>query len=197
MLRTARLPIIRSFSLYAQQWYMSYILRANVYDIYHCCVYSEKLLNDGQRNCPKHVEFYSKNKFEKLVHLVGFIIRTCYYSSHTKQLCVYRSAMYIWSFQYSKVAIILIFWQLFPHNKFTNTNVHTWFQLRCLYKFHCNSSPQWTDICQYWHNTNAILCCQSLEDRVCGCVAMNNRGQFQHLWHLCPENFILKHSHLL
>jgi len=24
---------------------------------------------------PKHVEFYSKNKFEKLVYLVGFIIR--------------------------------------------------------------------------------------------------------------------------
>jgi len=32
--------------------------------------------DDGQRNCPKHVEFYSKNKFEELVHLVGFIIRT-------------------------------------------------------------------------------------------------------------------------
>jgi len=31
--------------------------------------------DDGQRNCPKHVEFYSKNKFEKLGHLVGFIIR--------------------------------------------------------------------------------------------------------------------------
>jgi len=31
--------------------------------------------DDGQRNCPEHVEFYSKNKFEKLVHLVGFIIR--------------------------------------------------------------------------------------------------------------------------
>jgi hypothetical protein len=30
---------------------------------------------DGQRNCPKHVECYSKNKFEKLVHLVGFVIR--------------------------------------------------------------------------------------------------------------------------
>jgi len=28
-----------------------------------------------QRNCLKHVEFYSKNKFEKLVHLVAFIIR--------------------------------------------------------------------------------------------------------------------------
>ena len=31
--------------------------------------------NDGQKTCPKHVQFYSKNKFEKLVHLVGFIIR--------------------------------------------------------------------------------------------------------------------------
>ena len=39
---------------------------------YHCCVYSEETPDDGQRNCPKHVEFYSKNKFEKIVHLVGF-----------------------------------------------------------------------------------------------------------------------------
>jgi len=50
-------------------------LSADLYDIYHCCVYSKKTADDGQRNCPKHVEFYSKNKFEKLVHLVGFIIR--------------------------------------------------------------------------------------------------------------------------
>jgi hypothetical protein len=34
-----------------------------------------KTPDDGQRNCPKHVEFYFKNKFEKLLHLVGFIIR--------------------------------------------------------------------------------------------------------------------------
>ena len=34
-----------------------------------------KTLDDAQRNCPKYVEFYFKNKFEKLVHLVGFIIR--------------------------------------------------------------------------------------------------------------------------
>jgi len=32
-------------------------------------------MDDGHRNCPNNVEFYSKNKFEKLVHLVGFIIR--------------------------------------------------------------------------------------------------------------------------
>ena len=34
-----------------------------------------KTPDDGQRNCPKHVVFYSKNKFEKLVHVFGFIIR--------------------------------------------------------------------------------------------------------------------------
>jgi hypothetical protein len=80
-------------SLYTQQWYMSYRfvdsfragtgchpgpplnLSTNLYDIYHCWVYSEWTPDDGQTNCPKHVEFYSKNKFEKLVHLVGFIIR--------------------------------------------------------------------------------------------------------------------------
>jgi len=34
----------------------------------------KKTPDDGQRRCPKHVEFYSKNKFEKLVYPVGFII---------------------------------------------------------------------------------------------------------------------------
>ena len=38
-------------------------------------MYSEKNPDDERRNCPKHVEFYSKNIFEKLVHLIGFIIR--------------------------------------------------------------------------------------------------------------------------
>jgi len=41
-------------------------LSANLYVV--LCVQS-KTPDDGQRNCPKHVEFYSKNKFEKLVHL--------------------------------------------------------------------------------------------------------------------------------
>jgi len=47
---------------------------ANITCMY-CCVYSVKTLDDGQGNYLKHVEFYSKNKFEKLVYLVGFIIR--------------------------------------------------------------------------------------------------------------------------
>jgi len=66
MFRTVPLSITRSFSLYTQQRYMSYRLadsllagsgrncssvlillascNCNLYDIYHCCVYSEKLL---------------------------------------------------------------------------------------------------------------------------------------------------------
>jgi len=34
-----------------------------------------------KKNCPKHVEFHSKNKFEKLVHLVGFILRKIHFST--------------------------------------------------------------------------------------------------------------------
>ena len=60
MFRTVPLSIIRRFSLYTQQWYMSYSFA----DSASC-----------QQNCPKHVEVYSKNKFEQLVHLVGFVIR--------------------------------------------------------------------------------------------------------------------------
>jgi len=65
MFWTVTLSIIRSFSLYTQQWCMSYRfadnlragsgrkclhpdparkLSASLHDIYHCCVYSEKLL---------------------------------------------------------------------------------------------------------------------------------------------------------
>jgi hypothetical protein len=35
---------------------------------------SKRTSDDGQGKCSKHVEFYSKNKCKKLVHLVGFII---------------------------------------------------------------------------------------------------------------------------
>ena len=38
------------------------------------CV-QRKTPDDGQRNCPKYVEFYNKNTSEKLVDLVVFVIR--------------------------------------------------------------------------------------------------------------------------
>jgi hypothetical protein len=34
----------------------------------------KKTPDDGQRNCSRHVGVHSKNKFEKLVHVVGFIV---------------------------------------------------------------------------------------------------------------------------
>jgi len=98
MFRTVPLSIIRGFSLYTQQWYMSYrfcwqlasrirtelpswccsqAVNKPVWHIPLLCV-QWKTPNDGQRNCPKHVGFYFKNKLEKLVHLVGFIIRICH-----------------------------------------------------------------------------------------------------------------------
>jgi len=76
MFRKVPLSIIRGFStvnsamVYVIQ--VCWQLSTNLYVL--LCV-RWKTPDDGQRNCPKHVEFYSKNKFEKLVHLVGFIIR--------------------------------------------------------------------------------------------------------------------------
>ena len=58
---------------------MVYVIRPDparkLYDIYLLLCVQWKTPDDGQRSCPKHVEFYSKNKFQKLVHLVGFIVR--------------------------------------------------------------------------------------------------------------------------
>ena len=77
MFWTDPVSIITNFALYTQQWYMPYrfadsLLSANLYLL--LCV-KWKSPDDGQRKCPKHVEFYSKNTFVKLVHLVGFITR--------------------------------------------------------------------------------------------------------------------------
>ena len=47
----------------------------NLYDMYLLLCIQYYTPDDGQKNCPKPVEFYSKSEFEKLVHLVGFIIR--------------------------------------------------------------------------------------------------------------------------
>ena len=50
------------------------------------CVYNNK-------TCPKHVQFYPKNELEKLVHLVGFIIRI-YYDAQSSECRIQES---IWT----------------------------------------------------------------------------------------------------
>jgi len=86
MFWTVPVSIIRRFTLDTKQWYMSYRFTDSLWagscsQAVSKCVWRIPLLcvqwkspDDGQRNCPKRVDFYSKNKFEKLVHLVGFII---------------------------------------------------------------------------------------------------------------------------
>jgi hypothetical protein len=61
-------------------------LSAKLYDIYHSCVYSEKLLMMDRGNVRNTYNFIPKNKFEKLMHLVGFIIGIYHDSrSHERQ----------------------------------------------------------------------------------------------------------------
>jgi len=60
-----------------------------LYDIYHSCVYSEKLLMMDRGNCPKHVEFYPKNKFDKLVHPVARCQQTC--MTYTIAVCIVKN----------------------------------------------------------------------------------------------------------
>jgi len=55
------------------------------------CV-QRKTPDDGQRNCLKHVEFYSKNKFEKFVHLVGFIVRF-YHDARSPERQIYQKQL--------------------------------------------------------------------------------------------------------
>jgi len=78
MFRTVPLSTTRSFSLYRQQWYMSYrsadsLLSANLYDIY---IWTEEL--------PETCRVLFQKKFEKLVHLVGFII-TIYHDARSPE----------------------------------------------------------------------------------------------------------------
>jgi len=76
MFWTVPLSIIRSFSPYTLTRFCpdpARKLSAILYDIYHCCVYSEKLLM-MDRGTVWNMWVLFQSKFEKLVHL-GFIIR--------------------------------------------------------------------------------------------------------------------------
>jgi len=63
MFRKVPLSIIRPFSLYTTQWYMSYSLRADLYDIHHFCVYCEKLLMIDRGNVRNMQSFIRKINF--------------------------------------------------------------------------------------------------------------------------------------
>ena len=137
MFRTVPLPIIRRFLLYTQQWFTSYrfadSLRAGcrrtcmtytiakpvpswscsqavnkiVWHIPLLCVQWETP-DDGQRNGPKHIDLHSKNKFEKLVHLVGFIIRTYCLYMYLRLSVLGRVVVWIYFNFSSDIAVITL-----------------------------------------------------------------------------------------
>jgi hypothetical protein len=58
----------------------------------YCSVYTARLLMMDRETVRNIVEFYSKNKFEKLVHLVDFIIRI-YHDARSSECQIRR----LWS----------------------------------------------------------------------------------------------------
>ena len=83
-------PSWSCFSLYPSDLVLTQAISKPVWHVPLLCV-KWKTPDDGQRNSPKHVVFYSKNKFEKLVHLVGFIIRS--HDSDFSVLCIVTSLL--------------------------------------------------------------------------------------------------------
>jgi len=64
-----------------------YCTHSNGFMSYSLLCVQWKTPDDGQRNCPKHVAFHSKNRFEKLMHRVDFIIRIIHDArSHERQM---------------------------------------------------------------------------------------------------------------
>ena len=86
MFRASSVPIIRGYPLYTRQLVRSQQSQIgtpfqpdsarkrshNLHEAYHLPCVQWLTPNDGQRRCPKHVEFYEKNKFWILMHLVGY-----------------------------------------------------------------------------------------------------------------------------
>ena len=98
MFRASSLPIIRSFStvhsvlvsfmqIYDDRfqaesgwncravpsWLCLEAVIINLHETYQYRMYSRKTPDDGQRRCPKHVDFYNRIKLGYLMRLVGYL----------------------------------------------------------------------------------------------------------------------------
>ena len=84
MFRTVPLSIIKNLALYTQQ-YIQVMLTAcqqavniTCMTCIYCCVYSARLLMMDRKPVRNMQSSIPKNKFENLVHLIGFRIRICH-----------------------------------------------------------------------------------------------------------------------
>ena len=123
------------FSLYTQQCYMSYRfadslwagafapvhkLSPNLYDICHCCVYSERNSWWWTEELSETCRVSFQNKFEKLVHLVGFIIRNfsrCAVTWMSKKFSFYLLYIINVLRAVSKMLCTLIYRKVPEHNR--------------------------------------------------------------------------------
>jgi len=101
MFRTVLMTVIRSFSLYNFTHPLGHTgpITGSLYlYLFLLLCVQWKITDDGQRNCTKHVQFYPKNKFEILVHLVGFVIRIDHYARWPE-----RYILHIFSYDTSRL----------------------------------------------------------------------------------------------
>ena len=123
MFRTVPLSIIRSsFTVHSAMVYVIQVCRrlssmtrmelqfhpghawklsTNLYDIYHCWVYSEWTPGDGQTNCPKHVEFHAKNNICEISAFSWFYYKEICFDARShgcKILTLILLVQYMWVF---------------------------------------------------------------------------------------------------
>jgi len=109
MFQTVSLSIIRSFLGWNSVpfWSCSQVVSKPVRHMPLLCG-QWKTPDDGQRNCSKHVAFHSKNKFEKLVHLVDLLHEKIIIIS--KCLCVYLVLL-----KHGTLISQVSYWPIFTH----------------------------------------------------------------------------------
>jgi len=101
----------------------------NPYDIYLLLCIQYKTPDGGQKTCPKHVEFYSKNKFEKLVPSRWFYYKNILWCTVLFECQIQKSVRQIHTDYYTQV--------------FSYFQISVLFQ--CLYTCvnHCYLIEQW------------------------------------------------------
>ena len=112
MFRTFPLSISSNFALYTQQWYMCWRLanriRTEPVPSWSCSQAVSKPVRHipllwvqwktpdyGQRNCPKHVEFYSKDKFWEISSSGWFYYKNSRGLSQNIFLPIHCDALYL------------------------------------------------------------------------------------------------------
>jgi hypothetical protein len=129
----------------------------------YCCVYSARLLMMGQRNYPKLVEFYSKNKFEDLVYLVGFIIRI-YQDARSSECQIFPAVVQVF---YSDWCLTLqTRYHSLRYDMFDSLGFWKRYLCTCILYLYWEHTPTWR-ICSQSQQVKLAWLAPSLNKRIC------------------------------